>query len=124
MTTALATKFAAAVVLTGVPLPDGSLGTAGLPTPGAEPFVLRQPHLPGTYFGTGDIFASILAAGLVRGLPLRSLCTAAMDFIGDAIKRTLMAGTDPRFGVQYAAGLPALQQFFTDKEAINDGPQL
>ncbi|WP_127848822.1 pyridoxamine kinase [Lacticaseibacillus hulanensis] len=124
MTTALASKFNAAVVLTGVPLPEGDLGTAGLTTTDAEPFILRQPRLPGTYFGTGDIFASVLAAGLVRGLQLRPLCTAAMDFIDGAIKRTLMAGTDPRFGVQYAAGLPALQQFFTDKEATNDGPQL
>lgn len=66
-----------------------------------------RPRSAGNYFGTGDIFASVLLAGLLKGQDLRSATKIAMDFIALAIRLTPQP-RDARFGVDYAAALPYL----------------
>ncbi len=104
----LVATFHVDVVITGTPLADGTLGTAGMTRTDTAVFVLQQPHRPGTYYGTGDIFASVLVSGLLLGQSLRKTSKIALTFIDQAIQRTLSSGADSRYGVQYAPGLPAL----------------
>ena len=66
-----------------------------------------RPRSAGNYFGTGDIFASVLLAGMLKGQDLRSATKIAMDFITLAIRLTPQP-RDARFGVDYAAALPYL----------------
>lgn len=53
-----------------------------------------------SYSGTGDLFASILSAGLVRGMSMMDCVKLAVDFLSKAISETVKEGTDPeRWGL-------------------------
>lgn len=103
----VATRFAVAVVLTGVALTTGELGVVGA-QPQAPPWCLTTAKLAGHYFGTGDIFASVLCGAMLRGMALPAASRLAMTFVSKAITTTLASGSDGRLGVDYAAGLPWL----------------
>ena len=53
----------------------------------------------GSFSGTGDLFASILCAGLVQGRDAKELTLLAGTFLGYAIEETLREGTDRNDGV-------------------------
>ena len=53
----------------------------------------------GSYSGTGDLFASILSAGLVRGMSMMDCVKLAVDFLSKAISETVKEGTDRNDGV-------------------------
>lgn len=52
-----------------------------------------------SYSGTGDLFASILSAGLVRGMSMMDCVKLAVDFLSKAISETVKEGTDRNDGV-------------------------
>jgi pyridoxine kinase len=62
------------------------------------------------YHGTGDVFASVLTAALVNGLPLKDACAAAVRYTVDSIRRTKAAGTDSRYGVDFESGLYGMRE--------------
>lgn len=96
------------VVLTGVWFEDARLGAACYDA-GADVLGVRLvERVPGRYHGTGDVFASVLVASLLNGSGLEDSAGLAADFTAAAIRRTLDAGTDPRFGVSFEAGLRGL----------------
>ncbi|ANK58981.1 pyridoxamine kinase [Loigolactobacillus backii] len=97
-----------AVVITGVPLIDGTIGIIGAELKDSLTWSYQQKRLTGHYFGTGDIFASVLFGGVLRGLALRTATEVALKFVTEAIKRTQVAGSDVRYGVNYAAGITEL----------------
>lgn len=53
----------------------------------------------GSYSGTGDLFASVLSAGLVRGMSMIDCVKLAVDFLSKAISETVKEGTDRNDGV-------------------------
>lgn len=109
ITQRLAQKFALSqVVLTGVPLADNRIGVYGL-SRGARVWERTQDRIPHSYFGTGDLFASSLLAGLLHGLDLEQAAGVAGDFVAKAILATDL-DQDQRFGPNYAAALPWLLQ--------------
>ena len=61
--------------------------------------------IPGTYYGTGDIFASALTAAYLRGKDICESAEIALQFTCGAIKRTYEAGTDTRLGVNFEQGI-------------------
>lgn len=70
-------------------------------------WTLMRPKLAGNYFGTGDLFASALLAGIMKGKAVKAAADLAMEFIFQAIKLT-PTPRDQRFGVDYARALPYL----------------
>lgn len=48
--------------------------------------LIAFPYIGGSYSGTGDIFASIIAGGMVRGDRLRDLCVLAGRFVEAAMR--------------------------------------
>lgn len=94
------------VILTGIDLGDGLISIAGCEQDGRTWMVQRSKQ-PGNYFGTGDLFASVLFASLLYGRDLKSSGTIAMDFVSEAIVRTKQPH-DPRFGADYGAAIPQL----------------
>ena len=66
-----------------------------------------RPKLAGNYFGTGDLFASALLAGIMKGKAVKAAADLAMEFIFQAIKLT-PTPRDQLFGVDYARALPYL----------------
>ncbi len=102
----VAERFAVAVVVTGVPLVSGAVGVSGCA--GGTPWMLTQRRLAGHYFGTGDIFASVLCGGLLAKLDLHAASALAATFLTRALTATAATARDPRLGVAYAAELPWL----------------
>lgn len=82
------------------------------------------PKKGGSYSGTGDLFASILSAGLVRGMSTIDCVEMAVDFLSKAISETVKEGTDRNDGVCFekylgdlwvhceAAKIPAQESIF------------
>lgn len=92
------------VVLTGVSFKEDEIGCAVYCKNG-EFFYRFSERYPGTYYGTGDIFASALTGAYLRGKSIYESAELALDFTCSAIKRTYEAQTDPRFGVNFEQGL-------------------
>lgn len=53
----------------------------------------------GSYSGTGDLFASVLSAGIVKGISVKECADIAVDFLENAIRDAVEEGTDRNDGV-------------------------
>lgn len=62
----------------------------------------------GSYSGTGDLFASILSAGMVKGTDTLESIKKAVHFISRAIHDTVLEGTDRNEGVCFEKHLGEL----------------
>ena len=92
------------VVLTGVDFGDGAIG-CGVCCRNGKTYYAFSEHYPGTYYGTGDLFASALTGAYLRGKDIFESAHIALDFTCAAIKRTYEAQTDTRLGVNFEQGL-------------------
>lgn len=98
------------IVLTGVYFDDQKLGAACYDADsGKIEFALTE-NVEGTYHGTGDVFASVLSAAVVRGMNLTQAARAAAATTCEAIKITHERGTDPRYGVDFELALPVMMR--------------
>ena len=66
------------------------------------------PKIGGSYSGTGDLFASVLSAGLVKEMSMMSCVELAVNFLSNAIAQTVQEGTDRNDGVCFEAYLGEL----------------
>lgn len=99
------------VVLTGVWFEEGKIGAAcyDRDTDCVEFAVADQ--IPGTYHGTGDLFASILLGGILQGLSVQEACECAVCGVTNCICETVKSGrTDTRWGVKFERCLPFLME--------------
>lgn len=62
----------------------------------------------GSYSGTGDLFASVLSAGMVKGADTAETVKKAVNFISRAIHDTVLEGTDRNEGVCFEKHLGEL----------------
>lgn len=62
----------------------------------------------GSYSGTGDLFASILSAGLVKGVPMERCVEKAAAFLEKSIRDAAEEGTDRNDGVCFETYLHEL----------------
>lgn len=98
------------IVLTGVYLDDDKIGAACYDRETNEICYILEERVKGYYHGTGDVFASALTAGVMKGLKLSDSVSLAVMFTLESIKRTSKAGTDLRFGVNFEEGLGGLSE--------------
>lgn len=87
------------VVLTGVSLTGNS---TGFMTSGGE--VYQTEKLPGSFHGTGDLFAAVLTGGFVRGKNLFDAAALAARFV----EKVITGATPTPFGVEFESHLPWL----------------
>ena len=66
------------------------------------------PKIGGSYSGPGDLFASVLSAGLVKEMSMMSCVELAVNFLSKAIAQTVQEGTDRNDGVCFEAYLGEL----------------
>lgn len=66
------------------------------------------PKVPGHYFGTGDLFASIVTGALVHGASLQEAVALAINFTSKIIESTYEEVEDVRYGIQFEPFLPEL----------------
>ena len=64
----------------------------------------------GSYSGTGDLLASVLSAGMVRGIPMKACVEKAVEFLSGAIHDAVEEGTDRNDGVCFEKYLGILTQ--------------
>ena len=76
-------------VITGVQAGETQLGAAGYDSVSGVFSQTLAEKLPGSYFGTGDIFAAVLAGSLAKGAPLETGLRLAVDFVAECIRVTI-----------------------------------
>lgn len=89
MARALTALGAKRAVITGVQDGENRLGAAGYDSLSGVFSRTLSEKLPGSYFGTGDIFAAVLAGALAKGAPLDQALQLAVDFVSECIRVTL-----------------------------------
>lgn len=94
------------VVITGVSRREGLTGAAAFD--GAQVCWAEAEAYPRLFYGTGDVFASALLAGLMRGLPLGEALGLAVAFTHESIRHTLAEGRPLRYGPCFEKALPWL----------------
>ena len=94
------------VVLTGVYFSEGQSGAAAYDN--GEVHFSFERRVPGSYHGTGDLFASVLTAALVSGNSINRATDVAVKFTAASVLRTYQAKSDVRYGVNFEAGLSEL----------------
>ncbi|MCL2507940.1 MAG: pyridoxamine kinase [Oscillospiraceae bacterium] len=92
-------------VLTGVSFERGVIGASVYDRDMDEFFYAPSNRIPGYYPGAGDIFASAFVASYLSDRTLYESARIAADFVSKSVARTQKAKTDPRFGVNFEAGL-------------------
>lgn len=105
----------AAIALTGVHLSEEEIGNAALDCKSGDSFFSMRPAHDGMFYGTGDLFASAMAALLVRNVPLERALTLATTLVDNSIARSVLRGGDRRFGVDFEGALP---RFIRDVESL------
>ena len=100
------------VVLTGYFSEPGQTGALCFDRDSGESKAVQTPREPQDFSGTGDLFASVLAGGVARGVPLFQAAQAAADFVRDCIARTLAEGLTEQDGVDFE---PLLGQLTNSK---------
>ncbi|KRL82163.1 pyridoxamine kinase [Lactobacillus ultunensis] len=99
---ALANRFSIPnVIITGIPLEQEKIAEVGVTR--QKSWSLVQKKLPGSFFGTGDIFASSFLAAYLHNNELKQSCSIAANFVAKAINAT--TNQNARLGPNYAAGL-------------------
>lgn len=112
----LATQFEIPyVILTGLDLTAHQIGVVGYQLADKTNWDIVQPKLPGNFFGTGDLFASVLLAGILKGYQVKPAAQIAMDFISQAIQQTPKEH-DLRYGVNYATAIQTLLSSLENKK--------
>ena len=95
------------VVLTGVER-EGLLGAAAYDAQTGCFSFAGKPTLPGIFYGTGDVLASALLAGLLRDKPLEAAVELAVSFTYESMLHTLDNGLPLRYGVAFEQAIPML----------------
>lgn len=98
---ALSLEGRRSVVLTGVSVTPDTVGAACLDRDRGRVELVSAPLVEGQFHGTGDLFAGVLAGGLVRGWPLAEAAALAAAFVSQCALRTREAGTPRREGVDF-----------------------
>lgn len=104
------------IVITGIATETDTIGAASYDARDGAFALHEMPRLPGIWHGTGDILGAVLLGGLLRGFSLAAATSLAVSFTQGCIKRTYELGSDPRFGVDFERGLPALIEALNGKE--------
>ena len=89
------------VVLTGVQLREGQIGAGCFDRETGEVSFPSARLEPGSFSGTGDLFASVMLGGLLRGERLHAAAARAVDFVQRCAAYTAARGGDLREGVMF-----------------------
>lgn len=86
------------VVITGIDMPGEEKVANLVAEPNHLEWIAAQRH-GGSYSGTGDLFASVLSAGIVQGEDTAACVKKAVRFLEPAIRAAVEEGTDRNDGI-------------------------
>ena len=96
------------VVITGISFDGKTVGAYGYD--GKEYFYVADKKYEGRFYGTGDIFASVLCGRLAAGDDFVSACKAAVEFTAESIKSTVESDDGVWYGVEFEKVLRKLTE--------------
>ncbi len=88
-------------VLTGVSETEGKTGCCVYDKQSYSIRFYSTPKCEGVYYGTGDIFSSVLTALMTKGTDIFTSAEKALDFTYKAVLETFTEGTDTRLGIAF-----------------------
>lgn len=89
------------VAVTGIRPGPGLVGAACYDRDSGEAWISAGPKVMGEYHGAGDLFASVLTGGLIRGDGLRASAERAVEFVRLCAERTLALAVPGREGMDF-----------------------
>ena len=95
-------------ILTGVCLEEGRLGAMAYDRENNAFFYYGREHLPGSFHGTGDVFASAFTGALTEGGDWREALRVATDYTVECIAMTLANPNHVTYGVEFERAIPYL----------------
>ena len=95
-------------VLTGVSLEKGKLGVYAFDSVNNEYFSYYREHLPVSFHGTGDVFASALCGAMAKDFSLKDSLKIAVDYTVECIKVTIDNKDHNFYGVDFETAIPYL----------------
>lgn len=98
------------IVLTGVNTDKSKTGCCVYDKETDRTEFYSSEKYPGIYYGTGDIFTSVLCGCAVTGTDIFKAAEIALDFTSKSIKETYDSKTDTRFGVAFEKFIPLLTE--------------
>ena len=98
---ALSLKGRRSVVLTGVSLAEDTVGAVCFDRDRGTVDFVSAPLVEGQFHGAGDLFASVLAGGLVRGWSLTEAAGLAAEFVSQCVRRTWEENAPRREGLDF-----------------------
>lgn len=101
-------------VLTGVSFEKGRYGVMAYDSEKDEYCEYYSEHIPVSFHGTGDVFASALFAGLMHGQELTSALKTAVEFTVDSIKQTVSEVDHIWYGVNFEKSIPKLLELLNN----------
>ncbi|MBR3836796.1 MAG: pyridoxamine kinase [Clostridia bacterium] len=94
--------------LTGVSYEEGRLGVEMYDSTTGKFFSYFNEHLPVSFHGTGDIFASAVVGVKSLGKSFEEALTVAVDYTLECIRLTLKDPDHPTYGVNFEEAIPYL----------------
>lgn len=94
------------IAITGVRPDRDSIGVYAVDTKTGESCLSASRAEEGVFCGTGDLFASALAALMLRGAGLKDAVETSTLLVSESIGRTVRRGTPRRNGVDFEGALP------------------
>lgn len=95
-------------VLTGVKLSNDKLGVYGYDSENNQFFSYYREHLPQSFHGTGDVFASSLLGALTIGKDIRNALEIAVDYTVECITKSIENKNHNWYGVDFETAFPYL----------------
>lgn len=95
-------------ILTGVSFEEGKLGVYALDSQTGKYYTYFNKHLPASFHGTGDIFASALCGALTKFGDLQKALEIAVDYTVECISLTLNNPNHVTYGVEFENAIPYL----------------
>lgn len=89
------------VVLTGASLSPGRTGAMCFDARTGRTEAVQTEFIAHPLLGTGDVFASVLTGGLVKGKPLTDAAGQAAEFVRECARRTVAQNLPLRDGVDF-----------------------
>ncbi|MBE5932088.1 MAG: pyridoxamine kinase [Lachnospiraceae bacterium] len=95
-------------VLTGVSFKEGTTGVMGYDKANDEFYYYSNKHLPASYHGTGDVFASTCVGAMMNGFTWKEALQIAADYTAECIRITMEDPQGCWYGVNFETAIPEL----------------
>lgn len=93
-------------VLTGISFEKGKYGVAAYDSRKDEFITYFSEHLPQSFHGTGDVYASSCFAAMINGQKLEQALATAVEYTVESIRCTLAQKEYNWYGVDFEAAIP------------------